>query len=1367
MQRQSDWVQRLCKSVWQSRRRSHGRYPRQQRRGFCSESLEARELLSAVHVSAKINGADTASGSEPFVEVGSTLNLTWEVTNTGTSPLAAVNITDDGGNGFDAQFAQREFISAPGRIDTVHDAKRGLLYISTTNGDVLRYDLTTKSFLSAIHTGGFAGTIDLSPNQDTLVVSDGSNSQLKFVDLPSGTVSTVQIPPGGSGSVGVSAVFTDDSTVVASQSGGGPLRVVKLTPGPSPVFSTYHYGASTLSVSADLSTVASVDRGISSATVARYDASTGQNATTGTGWFGWEIGISRDGNQIAVPSYGGTYVYDAALKLQKTIGVYANEGPIGLVYSPVADVVYFAWADYGHNHAMIDAWDTRTLTQISAIDTSSSFDWTGNNAFVNGRMKISRDGERLFVTTKDGVMTYGVDDFHPALVSGDTNHDKLLDPGEVWTYRARGIAARGYQQHSSVVKAKDTDGAEITSTDVSYFRGVTYNIDYGDAPDPGYPTSFASNGASHKISPELFLGAKVDADPDAQPSALADADDLHGMNDDDGVVFNKSLVPGVSSTIDVTVTAPAGAVLNGWIDFNADGDWNDVGEHVANDVAVVAGKNTVSVNVPAGASPGFTFARFRLNSTGKLAVGGPASDGEVEDYRIRIRPVAPVITTTASVFDSHPTFTWTDAPSADAYEVLVATRGTAVSSSYSVLITNATTYTPPDPMKIGRYAIWVRAFDGTDNVSAWTVGREFRIDVAPRLASVPDHTFDGTPEVNWNSVPGAATYDVYIQAWAKGMPSLYAIEHGVTSTKFSPVTDLPTGRYRFFVRAVTTDGFATGWNNNPVDIIVGGQTEFLSPGGISDGAAVFTWRPVEGAVRYDLWVNQIDGQSQVIRQQDVKSTSYVHSVALGRGRYQAWARAIGPNGEVSAWSAPTSFEVSVEHPFLTGTSPTFDRTPTWTWNALPDAVTYDLYIQRCGTGSPSLYLFKKDIAATQFTPETLMPDGTYRIWYRGVDAKGRAGVWQAPPAEIQIGGKTEFMALSGTSGATPTLAWHPIDGTVRYDLWINQIDGVRQILRRQNLNSPVFAPIDELPKGRYEAWVRAIGPNNEVSAWSEPVLFRVSVENGFLTGTNPTFDRTPTWTWNTLPQAASYDVSIERYENGSRSLYMLRQGISTPQFTPETEMPNGTYRVSYRGVAASGQAGAWQYPAAVIDVGGQTEFLPLPAKSKRLVTLTWHPVDGAARYELWVNQIGGVNQIVRATDLVTAKFAMPDTLLAGTYRAWIRAISTTGEEGLWSESLTFNVAASENPSLETQGDFPQLLTSVVAQSLSNSSDRIAAEKSNANLRNATESTQSDAAAAFAQNLQRRGSDDPDPNEDQGFTDDVFSERPIAWELADS
>jgi hypothetical protein len=163
---------------------------------------------------------------------------------------------------------------------------------------------------------------------------------------------------------------------------------------------------------------------------------------------------------------------------------------------------------------------------------------------------------------------------------------------------------------------------------------VEDSLDWGDAPDPTYPTLSASTGANHLIVPGINLGASVDAEPDGQPDSYATGDDNDGNDDEDGVTFNGSFVQGLMTPI--TVTASTTGYLNAWLDRNADGDWADAGEQIFNNQLLGAGPNALSITIAPNDIPGFTYARFRFSSQQGLSYTGSAIDGEVEDYRIFI-----------------------------------------------------------------------------------------------------------------------------------------------------------------------------------------------------------------------------------------------------------------------------------------------------------------------------------------------------------------------------------------------------------------------------------------------------------------------------------------------------------------------------------------------------------------------------------------------------------------------------------------------------------------------------------------------------------------------------------------------------------
>jgi autotransporter-associated beta strand protein len=178
------------------------------------------------------------------------------------------------------------------------------------------------------------------------------------------------------------------------------------------------------------------------------------------------------------------------------------------------------------------------------------------------------------------------------------------------------------------------DGNDV----VLLFEG---DADWGDAPAT-YRTLGVNNGARHGLTGPT-LGSERDKEDDGQPGPDADADDSTGTPDDeDGVMFLSTLavVGGVATTASALVTASASAMLDAWIDFNRDGDFDHPSEHLGGgtSITLTPGANVVSFAVPAGTSPGASYARFRLSTAGDRLPFGFSSDGEVEDYAVSLEP---------------------------------------------------------------------------------------------------------------------------------------------------------------------------------------------------------------------------------------------------------------------------------------------------------------------------------------------------------------------------------------------------------------------------------------------------------------------------------------------------------------------------------------------------------------------------------------------------------------------------------------------------------------------------------------------------------------------------------------------------------
>jgi hypothetical protein len=174
-------------------------------------------------------------------------------------------------------------------------------------------------------------------------------------------------------------------------------------------------------------------------------------------------------------------------------------------------------------------------------------------------------------------------------------------------------------------------GGEVEDYKVTIEPG----LDFGDAPDPNYPTLLANDGARHYILGPWFGLAGDDApdpDPNGQPDLTASGDDNDGNDDEDGVSISLVHDKAIQCTVNVS---GGGGIVEIWIDYNGDGDWNDPCEMVHN-AWLADGSHGIWITAPQSAILGFTYARCRISSAGTGSPAGLGADGEVEDHRIQI-----------------------------------------------------------------------------------------------------------------------------------------------------------------------------------------------------------------------------------------------------------------------------------------------------------------------------------------------------------------------------------------------------------------------------------------------------------------------------------------------------------------------------------------------------------------------------------------------------------------------------------------------------------------------------------------------------------------------------------------------------------
>ncbi len=302
--------------------------------------------------------------------------------------------------------------------------------------------------------------------------------------------------------------------------------------------------------------------------------------------------------------------------------------------------------------------------------TSVSFTISVNNSPSDIDLSSNTLSEQLPVGTVVGVFQSTDPDanntFSYSLVAGlsDTQNDQFSIVGnELRTTAVYNVDAD--TNYSIRVRSTDQDGAFLEKAFAIRVLDTT-QFDFGDAPlssqtgfANSYPTLLSADGARHSPS-SLILGKAVDPESNGVPTLDAMGDDNAGVRDEDGITFGMAMLASRTSatTSSLIATASDAGLLDAWVDFNQDGDWDDAGEQIFGSRPVIAGENRLSFTIPVNATAGSTYARFRLSAAGGLRPTGSAVGGEVEDYRVNLLDEGSktVLVLTASMLGPHDLF---------------------------------------------------------------------------------------------------------------------------------------------------------------------------------------------------------------------------------------------------------------------------------------------------------------------------------------------------------------------------------------------------------------------------------------------------------------------------------------------------------------------------------------------------------------------------------------------------------------------------------------------------------------------------------------------------------------------------------------
>jgi cyclophilin family peptidyl-prolyl cis-trans isomerase len=418
----------------------------------------------------------------------------------------------------------------------------------------------------------------------------------------------------------------------------------------------------------------------------------------------------------------------------------------------------------------------------------------------------------------------------------------------------------------------------------------------------------------------------------------------------------------------------------------------------------------------------------------------------------------------------------------------------------SIDIVNGELQITPIEGQTGSTTITVSATDLLGNTVTDALTLTVADNTIPVVTIAQAEQNSARPTFQWTAVTGYDTYEL----WVNQLGGTNAIihENNVAATSFTAAVDLPEGTYRVWVRAHGQGG-TSAWSQFQTfavgtPVVIPSAVTITQPTGHTDSLQpLIEWTAADGTEFYDLWVNQIGGQSQIIRQESLTSTSFQPTTDLAAGSYRAWIQPRNAAGR-AAWSSAVTFEIggsAAPPPVITGPARIVtDGRSSITWDYANNLAVFEFWLNEIG-GQARL-LHDTQVAQNSFTPPQTLADGSYRVWVRDVTPGQAKGPWSDAydftVASVAAPGIVASVEVNADSTPRPTFMWLEASNAAQYELWVNQVGGQTRIIHTTTLTGLQFTATEDLPTGNYRAWLRAYNSGGVAGLWTSVVNFVIS-----------------------------------------------------------------------------------------------------------------------------------------------------------------------------------------------------------------------------------------------------------------------------------
>ena len=514
------------------------------------------------------------------------------------------------------------------------------------------------------------------------------------------------------------------------------------------------------------------------------------------------------------------------------------------------------------------------------------------------------------------------------------------------------------------------------------------------------------------------------------------------------------------------------------------------------------------------------------------------------------------------------------------------------------------------------------------------------------------HDTSGAPVLTWQSVPGAAKYEIWTQEGKGGSWKLWKT---TTNTSVTDTDIQLTGDAAIYkVRGVQADGAYGTFSAEYSARRVFAQPEISVM--VKNGHPVLTLPLYQVDENFHIYRSTNGGRSIKVWTADYEGTYEDTDVQPGNTYtyYVVASEGYRPEDDLltSLPSEPVTVDLrtpqKLSAPELTVSNTASTGKPYLEWSVVPGAARYEIYYATSKTGT-----YKRLYG----TPGNSVKHGsakagtTYYYKARSLDAAGHAGEF-GPVQTRTCDLARPDVQLTTRSDGKPILTWKPIEGAQKYLIYYQDNSGGFE--RLTYVTGTKLTHGSAQPGHTYVYKVRALASKSAAnSAWSYYDTIEVDATH---LGVPAPLARSITSTgkiylkWDAVPGADHYEVycATSQAPDDYRRL-ISPHGTSIKHNSAQVGV---TYHYKVRAVAADGSKGALS-PVTVRTCDLERPDVRLVTHSGRPY-LYWDSIPGAMKYEIYCSADGGSFSLltsVKGTHL-THSSAKP----GHTYRYRVKAL---------------------------------------------------------------------------------------------------------------